>query len=862
MANVISFINKNVDEVELTAVIKEIPNRIIGGYKHEYDFQDRAYLETVFWKYGPFVDYYLDKVIKASNADTEDETCQALEAAIHNFNTLHSRAGAQVPFSSLNYGLDTSPAGRLVIDKTLDAIYAGLGHGETPIFPISVFQIKSGINYNENDPNVDLFRKACVVSAKRLFPNFVNIDAPYNLQYYKPGDYNSTVATMGCADGDELIVYEYQGKSYCEGFKRLWARVSQTNEIKTSGVSDYINTATELKIWDGDNGFVNVKTVIKNPDQKNWVRISFDNGRSILVTADHPLYTENKGRVLTKDLSIDDTIKTYWNLPIDEQKSTLTESGAYILGLLLVDGCYDEQLTLTLDTETEQDIEHRFINCVKEVWDKECTVTHYERGTKGTYDSIKVNGGYVAGISGVLKDTFGGIQKDSRKIPEAIFTSPRNIKLAFMAGMIDGDGHISHKSKVQIGSVNKELSLQQIALAQSIGIPAKMYLNRYNSSDRTKIRYRVEYSMTKEIAEYLANNKKKTKQWNGMKSSTKAPNIIKVKSIEQLGYLGKNSYDVETETDHFTLSFINSGNCRTRTMGNVNGSSESGSRGNFSFVTINLPKIAMEARLEHPNDEMARLAKFWQDYDAYIVLAKEYLEYRYDVIAKKHVYNFPFLMGQHVWMDSEKLKPTDEIRSVLKHASISIGFCGLAECLVALIGVHHGVSEDAQELGLKIVQHLRDMTDKFAAETHMNWSTFATPAESTAGQFQRSNRKQFGIVPGITEHDYETNSFHVPVYCQIKAIDKIKIEAPYHSICNAGHISYLEMDGDPTKNVKAFEALVRAMHDADMGYFSINHPVDRDPICGYTGVIDNECPHCHRKENNEVHSFKAVRRIK
>lgn len=499
MANVIGFINKNVDEVELTAVIKEIPDRIIGGYKHEYDFQDRAYLEAVFWKYGPFVDYYLDRVIKASNSDTEDETCQALEAAIHNFNTLHSRAGAQVPFSSLNYGLDTSPAGRLVIDKTLDAIYAGLGHGETPIFPISVFQIKSGINYNENDPNVDLFRKACVVSAKRLFPNFVNIDAPYNLQYYKPGDYNSVVATMGC---------------------------------------------------------------------------------------------------------------------------------------------------------------------------------------------------------------------------------------------------------------------------------------------------------------------------------------------------------------------------RTRTMGNVNGSSESGSRGNFSFVTINLPKIAMEVRLEHPNDEMARLAKFWQDYDAYIVLAKEYLEYRYDVIAKKHVYNFPFLMGQHVWMDSEKLKPTDEIRSVLKHASISIGFCGLAECLVALIGVHHGVSEDAQELGLKIVQHLRDMTDKFAAETHMNWSTFATPAESTAGQFQRANRKQFGIVPGVTEHDYETNSFHVPVYCQIKAIDKIRIEAPYHSICNAGHISYLEMDGDPTKNVKAFEALVRAMHDADMGYFSINHPVDRDPICGYTGVIDNECPHCHRKENNEVHSFKAVRRIK
>ena len=418
-----------------------------------------------------------EKIYRQTCADVEEETHQAMEALIHNFNTLHSRAGAQVPFSSINYGMDTTPEGRLVIREVLNAIDAGLGNGETPIFPISVFQLKDGVNYNVGDPNYDLFRQACKVSAKRLFPNFVSLDAPYNLQYYKPGDYNSYVATMGC---------------------------------------------------------------------------------------------------------------------------------------------------------------------------------------------------------------------------------------------------------------------------------------------------------------------------------------------------------------------------RTRVMSNVNGREESGSRGNFSFVTINLPKLALEAKGD--------VDKFFELYDKYITLCHDYLLLRLKTIEEKHVYNFPFLMGQGVWMDSEKLKPTDKIKDVLKHASYSIGFCGLAECLVALTGKHHGQSEESQQLGLKIVGHLRERTDAYTKAEKRNWTTFGTPAESTAGQFQRSNRKVYGVIKGVTDRPYMTNSSHVPVYFPICAGDKIKIEAPYHALCNAGHIAYIEMDGDPTKNLSAFEALVRAMHDANMGYFSINHPVDRDPVCGYTGIIANECPHCHRKE--------------
>lgn len=393
----------------------------------------------------------------------------------------------QVPFSSINFGTDTSSEGRLVIKEILNATYDGLGNGETPIFPISIFKLKSGVNYNPEDPNYDLFKLACKVSAKRLFPNFVNIDATYNLQYYKKGDYNTEIATMGC---------------------------------------------------------------------------------------------------------------------------------------------------------------------------------------------------------------------------------------------------------------------------------------------------------------------------------------------------------------------------RTRTFSDVNGKNITGGRGNFSFTTINLPKLALEAN--------HNLDKFWNLLDKYIQVSHDYLLYRYDIISKKHVYNFPFTVGQKIAVGSDNLRPEDTIEEVLKHCSLSIGFCGLAECLVALTGKHHGESVEAQDLGIKIIKHIRQKTDKYTKEERLNWSTFSTPAESTAGSFQKSNRQEYGIIKGITDKDYMTNSFHIPVYYPTNAYQKIQIEAPYHELCNAGHISYIEMDGDPTKNLTAFESLVRCMHDSNMGYFSINHPVDRDPVCGYTGIIENECPHCHRKE--EEHKQLTVKK--
>ena len=416
-----------------------------------------------------------------------------MEGFIHNLNTMHSRAGAQVPFSSINYGLDTTPEGRLVMEQLLLATEAGLGHGETPIFPIQILKIKDGINYNEGEPNYDIFKLACRVSAKRLFPNFSFIDAPFNLQYYKPGDYNTEIAYMGC---------------------------------------------------------------------------------------------------------------------------------------------------------------------------------------------------------------------------------------------------------------------------------------------RTRVMGNV-YDPTKEV-----------------------------------------------------------------TCG----------RGNLSFTSVNLPRLAILANKD--------IDKFFEMLSDKVDLVIDQLLDRLRIQSKKKVKNYPFLMGQHVWLDSEKLGYEDEVGEVLKHGTLTLGFIGLAECLIALIGKHHGESEEAQKLGLRIVGYMRDRMDQASAKTGLNFSLIATPAEGLSGRFVKMDKKRFGIIPGVTDKDYYTNSFHVPVYYKISAFEKIRLEAPYHNLTNGGHISYVELDGDPTKNLEAFEQVVRCMKESGIGYGAINHPVDRDPICGYTGVIEDVCPNCGRKEHDSNNvGFERIRRI-
>lgn len=428
-----------------------------------------------------------DKALQKTNR----ATYQAMEAFVHNLNTMHSRAGAQVPFSSINFGTDTTEEGRLVIKNFLLATEAGLGNGETPIFPVSIFKVKEGINYNPEDPNYDMFKLACRVSAKRLFPNFSFIDAPHNIPFYKAGDVRTEVGYMGC---------------------------------RTRVMSD---------VTDPDN------------------------------------------------------------------------------------------------------------------------------------------------------ETTGG-------------------------------------------------------------------------------------------------------------------------------------------------------------------------RGNLSFTSINLPRIAIRHGICLKERDTADMEGFYHDLGEMMELVKDQLLERFEIQCSKHSYNFPFLLEQGVWTGGDKLKPSDRLRKILKHGSLTIGFIGLAETLKALIGKHHGESEEARKLGLEIISFMRNKADEFAKKYTLNFTLIATPAEGLSGRFVSIDRAIFGKIKGVTDREYYTNSFHIPVYYSISIADKIEIEAPYHALTNGGHISYIELDGNTASNVDAFESVIRLMKEAGVGYGAINHPVDRDPVCGYVGVIGDVCPGCGRREFESV----------
>ena len=445
-----------------------------------------------FYKDSELVKRMFEMSIKKALEKTDKRTFQAMEAFVHNLNTMHSRAGAQVPFSSINFGTDTSSEGRMVTKNYMLAAEAGLGHGETPIFPISIFKVKEGVNYNPEDPNYDLFKLSMRVSAKRLFPNWSFLDSSFNKPYYKEGDFKTEVGYMGC---------------------------------------------------------------------------------------------------------------------------------------------------------------------------------------------------------------------------------------------------------------------------------------------------------------------------------------------------------------------------RTRVLGNVVDPDKqvTPGRGNLSFTSINLPRIGIKHGIVGPDAlEKCDMKGFYEELDEVIDLVKDQLLERYEIQCNKRVYNFPFLMGQGVWMDSERLKPTDKVKKVLKHGTLSIGFIGLAECLKALIGKHHGESEEAQKLGIEIISHIRKRCDEFSEKYNLNFTCLATPAEGLSGRFVNIDKAIYGKIPGVTDRAYYTNSFHVPVYYNISIAKKLELEGAYHKYTNAGHISYIELDGDPSDNLEAFESIVRIMKGCDIGYGAINHPVDRDPVCGYVGIIKDVCPRCGRHTGEAV----------
>lgn len=743
----------------------------------------------------------------------------------------------------------------------------GIGKSISAIYPIVIFKLKDGVSYSHKDPNYDLRLMAEKLLAKRQFPNFSNLDAPYNLKYYKEGHPETEVAYMGCLANHEQVLLKVQDDvklmSIGNAFKYLdWKYGAGEDDPAKSKYVSLVDTG--VSIYDSNQKtFVPCKGVLRNPDKHNWKKVILSNGRSLLATEDHPLPVINKGRTHVSDLKAGDKIPVTWSTPDIAETVSVLPDEAWLLGLLICDGCYASSINIALGLD-EEDVLTSAREIIKNNWKLETKVTKRERGEKGSYFDLYVTGQQIS-YRKHLRALFGGVTKAERHLPEDILSWSRNSRLAFLAGMIDADGYINKAEKdkgsanrVQLGSTNPALALQQLYLAQSLGYPAKIYENHYKK-DSSAVRYRVEFGATQELVKALRSSKKSVWSEQDYTSQVYTPDTVAVESVIDAADYAGYSYDFETESDRFDVSGINSHNCRTRVIANVNGPEIVTSRGNLSFTTLNLPRLAIEAMKETDNQE-EREASFFKKLDDILAIATAQLQERFEIQCKRHVYNFPYVMQQGAYMGSEFLAPTDTIEKALLNGTLSFGYVGLAETLVALTGHDHADGEPYQQLGLKIIKYIRDYADKLTAERHMNWTLIATPAESVAGRFLRIDKKKFGIIPGVTDKDYYTNSNHVPVGKKVTASEKIRIEAPYHALTNAGHILYNELEGDPRDNLDAIHSLVNLMHDSGAGYFSFNAKMDTCTNCGFVGIIGDTCPSCGQKESI-THPFIRPRRV-
>lgn len=711
---------------------------------------------------------------------------QAMELLIHNLCTMSSRSGAQVPFSSLNYGTDTSEEGRMIIKNLLLATDEGLGNGETPIFPVQIFKLKSGVNYNPEDPNYDLFKLAIKTSAKRLFPNFSNLESSFNAPYYD-GTYNSEVSYMGCVVPWSNVTYKIgNSNSFITDIAELYETTRDFfGNIKRSDTSDYVDTSDRNVIINDtlSGGLTNVKKVIRNYYHGDMYRIRFANGRVQELTPDHPLPVLGRGRIRADELVVGDTVPLgRFSTPIVENSNITDPDYAWLLGVILCDGNYNNNIVVSLGLD-ELDI----VNKIKYVCEKygfSINVTHQSRDDKGFYYDVNIKCGSELKIfRDELRKQFRGVLKSERKIPKCIMTSSMEIKSAFLAGMIDADGYYyNNKSTVySLGSTSGYLAFSQYALIESMQLNPKMHTNRY-SKFSPNLRYVNDFDSCELINSHLAASKKIITDTKYVRS-TPIGDSVSINSIEIVSYSGY-VYDVETVSDTFDVNGMCSHNCRTRVMGNVHDPKQeiTSGRGNLSFTTVNLPRIAIETmsqgcsldtvtthrsndgQLEtHPVHGSARKEiedKFFSILDERISMVFRQLIHRLKIQSAKKVKNYPFLMGEGIWLDSDKLTLDDTIGEVLRHGTLTIGFIGLAETLKCLIGNHHGESEEAQELGLRIVGHMRKRCDEESEKTKLNFSLIATPAESLSGRFVAIDKKKYGIMEGVTDREYYTNSSH------------------------------------------------------------------------------------------------------
>lgn len=773
--------------------------------------------------------------------DTIHDTYQAMEAFVHNMNSLNGSRGNQSVFSSINFGLDTSWEGRLVTRATLDAMLNGTGNGETAIYPICIFKLKSGINMKKGEPNYDLFKFAQLVTTKRLFPNYQFVDASFNIEGFDINDPSTHIATMGCFEGYNTVKVREDGKISIKPIADVWRDHNGTKQVH-SGVSQYIK-ANNLEVMDIDGNFTKVKTIIKNEDIGNWMKVTTNDGRFIKVTDDHPFVT-NRGRVQAKDLTLNDKLV---HRVINENVTHDYEfdKKAWLEGLIITDASYSSnviRISLGLDEEDLADFTMKALN---DVYGLDSKKIYQDREEKGNYIDVVTVGG--ASICKELIELFKGTNKLDRRIPEYLVTAGNDVIASFIAGMMDGDGYIrEYKNRPNtfqstLGSTNKVLAMQQFELLEELGIKAKVSENRYKGSNDPAVRIVVSTKLPKTFGKLLKCKKKydvlNQENYNDVQRKIETA----IKSIEHLGSIGEPSFDFETESDTFVVSGIQTHNCRTRVFENIFGKNSVDGRGNASFTTINLPMVIKE-HLEGTHD-----SKSYEDLLLdYVDLCASQLMKRFAYQKEQKVSNFKFLYKSGSFDTlGRKLNDDDKIGELMNQNALSIGFIGLAEAMMLLKPGKSYLEDEVQTEAFALVKLMESRIKELSREYNVNMSLLATPSEGYAGKSLARYVAKYGHIEGIEDHKFFTNSFHVPVWEECTAKQKIDVEAKYHALTLAGHISYIELTPEDAKDLDKVEELILYMAKSNMGYASINVPIDRCLSCGWDEPnATHTCPRC------------------
>lgn len=820
----------------------------------EFTFDELLYDMSIT---DPVFKSYSVAAFNYANDMLEKEGSQSAQALYHNLNTLESRAGAQVPFTSINTGRDKSYEGRLVTKWMMQASIDGIGkHHETPIFPISIFQYKKGVNAKPEDPNYDLKKLAIQSLIKRIYPNIVNGDWSQNEDDQNNPD--TFMATMGCVDGVEVITYLKSGFLFVESFERTWDRLSRFYEIKTSGTSEYMDLDDVLIFDSSSNGFVKTHRIIKNIDASNWRRIVFNNGRMLLATGDHPLPVKDKGRTFVDNMQIGDQIPCVWsqyNSP--DMALNVSEDYAWALGAILCDGQYQKDIVSSFGLD-ETDIIDKYIEVTESLLNSTVHTYQQERGIKGEYYDVSIRGANKASVRNHLTTSFEGINKENRHIPQFVFSWSYENRLAFLCGMIDADGYSNVNGnrgcRIQIGSTNHELAIQQSLLAQSLGLPAKIYINHYDSKDQSKIRYRVEFSCCEDMIRYMASEKKKIKMTKPVNPST--PGYVSVTRIENLGYRDRFSYCVTTESDRFDVSGINSHNCRTLIGKDRHGLGYSKvGRGNVSPITINLPKIGIKHGICLGERQTPDTVGFFSELKELLKLGETALVDRFYHICSQDPRSGTFMYENGTIADFDKVIDKG-IYEAMKHGTQALGFIGLAEACQAMFDKDHADGDlEVDAFALKVIETISDYAAEASERNDLNFSCYATPAENSCYTICQGLQKEFGKIPKVCDRDYITNSFHVPVWKKISIFDKLRIEARYTKYAKGGCITYVELESSVMDNPKAIEDIIDFAMDLDIPYLAFNFPIDTCDDCGYQGEIETKCPKCGGT------SIKRLRRV-